>query len=127
MSTQNQTATKPSDELNHSPEGLGLGESPGSADFTFRILATDGGLPFDFIDRKNDDYDCACVYRGDVDLSTAGGLFVAWDDYLCKISPKSAPVEDVDLDRLWAAYDEWVNSPNIPALPEAGRNPTSTP
>jgi hypothetical protein len=27
MSTQNQTVTKPSDELNPSPEGLGLGES----------------------------------------------------------------------------------------------------
>ncbi len=92
-------------------------KEPFSADFTFRIPATDGGIPFDFIDRKNDDLDCACVYRGDDDLWTASRLLDAWDNYLYSVSPSSAPVNDDDLSRMWAAYDEWIDSQNDPSSP----------
>ena len=82
-----------------------------SDSFEFRLPSTDGGLPFDFVDIKNDDYDCACVYRGDDDLGYGSRLLEAWDNYLYTV-PEGAPVSDDDLSRMWAAYNEWSNSPN---------------
>lgn len=79
----------------------------GSDDFTYRIPATDGGLPFDFIDRRDDDYDCASVYRGDEDLGIGTRLIEAWDNYLYSISPHEAPIERDALSAMWTAYDTW--------------------
>lgn len=110
MTTTDSQATDGPTEARDATAG-DFSRPPCSADFTFRIPATDGGLPFDFIDRKNDDYDCACVYRGDDDLGTGSRLLKAWDNYLYTV-PQGAPVNDDDLAQMWAAYDEWIDSPN---------------
>lgn len=100
-------------QLRHDTEPRSVDQQQAySAVFTHRIPANDGGLPFDFIDRRNDDYDCACVYRGDHDLGTGSKLLEAWDNYLYSISPEEAPVDDGVLAAMWAAYDEWVDLPN---------------
>ena len=88
-------------------ECIDLDMARSESSFTYRLAATDGGLPFDFIAYPDRAHDGASVYRGDDDLATAPDLDSAWDDYLYAVSPGEAPVNAAELEVMWAAFDAW--------------------
>ena len=104
MKPTTQTDTAAGDELNHSPEGLGLGESPGST-FSWRLNTTDGSDPLDCVQ----DQDGAMIYQGISVVGCGKTLPDAWNDYLYPLGPGGAPVRDNYLHRMWSAYDKHAN------------------
>ena len=104
MKPTTQTDTAAGDELNHSPEGLGLGESLGSP-FSWQLKTNDGSDPIHCVQ----DQDGSMIYQGESVVGCGPRLIDAWNDYIYPLSPDAAPVNDDDLSEMWAAYDGQTN------------------